>query len=229
MFRKYLLPVPLLLIFIITGCQRKPDASALIEASHLTYNIEYLEEMAGDIPTRVLPGIMDAYYTKNHVYTRISGFFNQFTLVQIADLKRKKVTTLLDFFTTHVYYTSKPGEYPAGIVIPETMDLRYTDDTVTIGGFLSERIEVETEDGLFDIYSTRDLRVRHPNFSTPYRDVNHPLTAFRIQLSQLKMQLNCSEYENKSVEYEMFTIPDTYKAVNRAGMEEIINNLFTKD
>lgn len=228
-FRKFLLYSPLLLTIIFSGCQRKSDAPDMVEAHHLTYEIEYLEEKVGDIPTKVLPGTMDAYYTKHHVYTRISGFFNQFTLVQIADLRRKKVTTLLDFFATHVYYTSESGDFPAGVVIPENMELRFTDDTATIGGFLSERIEVKTEEGSFDIYATRDLKIRRPNMSTPYWNVDDPLTAFRIQLSQLKMQLNCSGSELISVDSETFTIPDTYKAVNRAGMEQIINNLFTKD
>ncbi len=229
MFRKYLLYPPLLLTLIISGCQPKSDAPDMVEAYHLKYDIIYLQEKVGDIPTKVLPGTMDAYYTKQYVYTSISGFFNQFNLVQIADLRRKKVTTLLDFFATHVYYAGESGEFPAGIMIPENMEMRFTDDTTTIGGFLSERIEVETEEGIFDIYSTRDIKIRHPNMSTPYRNVDDPLTAFRIQLSQLKMQLNCSSSELKSVDSEMFTVPDSYKAVNRAAMEEIINNLFTKD
>jgi hypothetical protein len=172
---------------------------------------------------------MDAYYTKRHVYTRISGFFNQFTLVQIADLKRNKVTTLLDFFGTHVYYVGEPGELPAGVRKPDHMEIRTKDDTTTIGGLLSERIEVETEEGIFDIYCTREIKIRHPNISTPYQTVKHPLTIFRIQLSQLKMQLICNQSEIKTVDYEMFTVPEKYKAVNRASMEQIINNLFTKD
>jgi hypothetical protein len=43
------------------------------------------------------------------------------------------------------------------------------------------------------------------------------------------MHLTCKKSEYKSVDYEMFIIPEEYKQVNRAAMEEIINNLFTKD
>ncbi len=111
----------------------------------------------------------------------------------------------------------------------EKLKLHFTKDTVTIGGFLSEKIEVETADEQYDIYSTPEIRVRNSNISTPYQTVNHPLTAFRIQLSHLKMDLTCKSSEYKSIESEMFKIPEEYKAVNRAAMEEIINNLFTKD
>lgn len=185
--------------------------------------------MAGDIPTKILPRKMDAYYSKYFVYTRIDGFFNQFTLVQIADLKRNQVSTLLDFFGTHVSYTGSKGELPASVMDLEELDMKFTKDTITLGGFLSEKIEVKTIDSQYDIYYTPEIKVRHPNISTPYTMVKYPLTSFRIQLSQLKMHLTCNKYEHKIVDYEMFSIPEEYKRVNRAAMEEIINNLFTKD
>jgi hypothetical protein len=201
----------------------------MVDTYHLQYEIIYLEEMAGEIPTKILPKTMDAFFSRQYVYTRIDGFFSQFTLVQIADLKRNQVTTLLDFFGTHVSYTGNPGELPAGINEPQQLVLRFTDDTATIGGYLSERIEVETAEEQYDIYCTREIRIRHPNISTPYQTVNHPLTAFRIQLSHLKMHLTCKNSEFKSVDSEMFKISEVYKPVNRETMEDIINNLFTKD
>jgi len=118
---------------------------------------------------------------------------------------------------------------PAGIRKPEQLEIRFKDDTTTIGGYLSERIEVETEEGIFDIYYTQEIKIRHPNISTPYQTINHPLTEFRIQLSQLKMHLTCTHSEQIPVDSEIFTIPEEYKAVNEAAMEQIINNLFTKD
>lgn len=228
-FRKYLPLYLFFLILILPGCHRGTKPTEMVDTYHLNYEIRYLEEMAGEIPTKILPRTLEAYYSRHYVYTRIDGFFNQFTLVQIADLKQSQVTTMLDFFGTQVSHTGKPGELPAGIYMPDQLVMRFTEDTATIGGYLSERIEVETADEQYDIYFTREIRVRHPNISTPYYKVNHPLTAFRIQLSHLKMHLTCKNSEYKSIDSEMFKIPQAYKPVNREAMEDIINNLFTKD
>ena len=108
-------------------------------------------------------------------------------------------------------YTGKPGELPAGIKELDQLVLHFTNDTATIGGLLSERIEVETADEQYDIYCTPEIRVRRPNISTPYQTVKHPLTAFRIQLSHLKMDLSCKKSQFKSIDSEMFTIPEEYK------------------
>ena len=201
----------------------------MVDAHYIQYEIEYLEDRAGDIPTRILPGTMDAYYTQYYVLTKIEGFFNQFSLIQIADLKRRRVTTLLNFFGNKVYYVGESGELPAGIVKPGRLKCRNTGETEVIGGLQSERLDVETDTDQYSIYYTRDFSVRRPNISTPYHSVDHPLTDFRIQLSLLKMHLSCSFLEYKTVESEIFTIPEDYRAVNRATMEKIINSLFTKD
>lgn len=229
MSRRFFIVFPLLLVLIFMGCKREDSTPAMVNAHHLRYNIEYLEEKAGDIPTKILPGTMNAYYSKHHVYTSIDGFFGQFTLVQIADLRRKQVTTLLDFFGTQVCYTGRPGELPASIIEPDQLQTRNTGDTLTIGGFLSERVEVETAVGKFDIYFTREIRIRNPNIVTPYLNVHYPLTRFRIQLSHLKMQLTCKNSEYESIDSEIFNIPSEYKEVNRETMEDIINSLFTKE
>jgi hypothetical protein len=201
----------------------------MIESYYLQYEIEYLEAKAGDIPTRILPATMDAYYTKYFILTKIEGFFNQFSLIQIADLRHRRVSTLLNFFGNKVYYTGATGELPAAIVEPDRLDLTYTGENVMIAGLSSERVDVDTGKERFSIYFTRDFFVRRPNLSTPYRSVDFPLTDFRIQLSLLKMHLRCTGLKYNTVESKVFTIPEEYRAVSRESMETIINSLFTKD
>jgi hypothetical protein len=228
-YRKYLLLLPILFPLLLNGCRRSVELPEMVDANYIEYDIEYLEDKAGEIPTRILPGTMDAYYTRYFVLTRIEGFFNQFSLIQIADLRQRKVTTLLNFFGNKVYYVGGTGELPASIVEPPRLRLKYPGDTDTIGGLHSERVEVDTGDEQFSIYFTREFSVRRPNISTPWRSVDHPLTDFRIQLSELKMHLSCNKMESKIIESESFTIPEEYKRVNRDTMEEIINSLFTKE
>jgi len=216
-------------LLIVSSCRRSVILPEFIESDYIRYDIEYLEKNAGDIPTRILPTQMDAYYTDYYILTRIEGFFNQFSLIQIANLKYKKVTTLLNFFGNKVYYTGSPGELPAGIVRPDRMDIQYTGEYSLIGGLRSERINIDTGIEEFSIYCTREFQISRPNITTPYNSVEYPLSDFRIQLSFLKMHLSCSEFETKPVESEIFTVPEDYRQVSRPVMEQIINNLFTKE
>ena len=219
----------LIYLFLLSGCGRFGQLSKSVDANYVKYKIEYLDKMAGDIPTRFLPSQMDSYYTKHHVLTRIEGLFNQFSLIQIADLKRKRVTTMLNFFGNRVFYRGDQGELPAGIIELKQMEYRFTGETSVIGGLNSERIEIGTGKDQFDIYVTDDFSVRQPNIVTPYHTIDAPLTEFPIQLSMLKMRLSCIGFESKTVESELFKVPENYRSVSRLEMEEIINSLFTKE
>lgn len=225
--RKLFIPFLFLLSLLINGC--RPTLPETVEAHFVKYDIAYMESMAGDVPTRILPAKMDSWYTDYFVVTRINGFFNQFSLIQIADLRDKRVTTLLNLFGNKVYHKGEKGELPAGIIAPEELHIKTTGEKSVIGGLKSEQVKIDTGTESFNMYYTRDFSVRRPNMSTPYGSIAYPLSDFRIQLSYLKMHLTCSEYESVIVESEIFTVPDDYRHVNRPVMEEIINSLFTKD
>ncbi|MEN8203346.1 MAG: hypothetical protein ABFS28_12180 [Bacteroidota bacterium] len=227
--RTRLLICSFILAFLLSACERFTGLPKTMEANYVKYSIEYMEKMAGDIPTRYLPAQMDSYYTKHYVLTRIDGLFNQFSLVQIADLKRKRVTTVLNFFGNRVFYRGAHGELPAGVKELNQLEYRYTGEKSVIGGLNSERIEIDTGKELFNVYSTKDFSVRQPNIVTPYQSINFPLTDFPIELSMLKMRLSCIGFESKIIESEIFKIPENYRSVSRQEMEEIINSLFTKD
>lgn len=229
MFRKVPIIFLLLSALLLNSCRRNHSLPETLEAHHIKYKIEYMETMAGDIPTRILPSHMQAWYTDYFVLTKIEGFFNQFLLIQIADLKNKRVTTLLNVFGNKVYYRSGHGELPASLVMPEQLSFSNTRESSVIGGLNSWRVEVDSGEEKFDIYYTDDFSVRRPNLSTPYGAIDKPLTEFPIQLSYLKMHLSCRLYEMRIVESEIFSIPEEYRPVSRPVMEQIINSLFTKE
>ena len=229
MSRRLFIPFLILVSLLFYSCRRNVKLPETMEAHYMKYHISYLENMAGDVPTRILPARMDSWYTDYFVVTRINGFFNQFSLIQIADLRNKRVSTLLNLFGNKVYTRGGKGELPAGIIAPLEMHIKNTGEQSVIGGLNSEQVQIDTGDETYNMYYTRDFSVRRPNLSTPYRTINYPLSDFRIQLSYLKMHLTCTEYDFRIIETEMFTVPDEYRLVTRPVMEEIINSLFTKE
>ncbi|MEA3462944.1 MAG: hypothetical protein U9R49_13740 [Bacteroidota bacterium] len=229
MSRKLLLPFLFLVLLLLVSCRRNFFLPETLEAHYVQYHISYLESMAGDIPTRILPARMDSWYTDYFVLTKIEGFFRQFSLIQIADLKNKRVSTLLNLFGNKIYHKGKKGELPVGIIAPSELHVQSTGEHSVIGGLNSEQVSIDTGSETFNMYYTRDFSVRRPNLSTPYTSIDHPLSDFRIQLSYLKMHMSCTKYESRIIESEIFMIPEDYKLVTRPVMEEIINSLFTKE
>jgi hypothetical protein len=216
-------------LLMFPGCNLKDKEADVTKADYIEYRVIYMDNMAGDIPTQMLPDVMEAYYSKRYIRTSIEGFFGQFSLVQIANLRQNTVTTMINFFGNRVYYTGEKGELPAGIVELTDPVVQLTADTAHICGMLSKKAIVETKNNTFDIYYIEDIDIQSPNITTPYFFIEHVLSDFRVQLSVLKMQLIMRHHESTTVESSVFEIPENYKPVSKATMESIINSLFTKD
>ncbi len=216
-------------LFTFYSCNIKDRGTDVTEADYIEYQVNYIDNMAGDIPTQMLPDVMKAYYSKRHIRTSIEGFFGQFSLVQIANLKENTVTTMISFFGNRVFYTGEKGELPAGITGLSDPVVHLTNDTVHICGMLSKKAIVKAKDSAFDIYYIEDFDIQTPNITTPYFFIEHVLSDFRVQLSVLKMHLIMRHHESTTMEPSLFEIPENYKQVSKETMESIINSLFTKD
>ncbi|MCF8346797.1 MAG: hypothetical protein K9G38_06260 [Bacteroidales bacterium] len=221
----FLLSATLLIFF---SCKRIEKGAKTVTADYIEYSVIYLENMAGDIPTAMLPDVMKTFYSNRHVKTSIKGFFGQFSLVQIADLRQNRVTTMLNFFGNKVCYTGDKGEIPAGIVSLEDPQLKVTSDTMSVCGMVAKRAEVVSGEEMYDIYYIEEIGIKSPNITTPYHFIDYVLSDFRVQLSILKMQLIMSHHEKITVQSSIFDIPEDYQQVSRETMESIINSLFTK-
>lgn len=219
----------MLVLPLLFTCNREGGKTGTVKAEYIRYRVHYMDHMAGDIPTTLLPDVMEAYYTKKYIRTRIHGYFGQFSLVQIADLRANTVTTMLNFFGTKVFHKGKKGEVPAGINELTNPSLEITSDTLTVCGMLSTRGIVRTDDQEYDVYFIRDINIKSPNITTPYYFIDHVLSDFRVQLSMLKMHLVMFEHDTKEVDPGLFEVPEGYVPVSRKAMEGIINSLFTKE
>jgi len=228
-FKQYIFPA-IFVITVISSCNRLKEPRGMVEADYIKYQVEYLNDMAGDIPTKMLPDVLEAYYTDRYILTEINGFFGQFSLVMVADLRKNNVTTMLNFFGNKVSYRGKRGEIPAGIKELVDPDIIYTDDTTSICNMLSKKAVVKTEDASYDVYYVEDINIEAPNITTPYNFIDYVLSDFRVQLSELKMHLVMYDHEETTIDASIFSIPEEYVSVSsRESMESIINSLFTKD
>ena len=226
---KHILPILAILAIGLSSCNKSEKTNETVTSEHINYNIIYLEDKAGDIPTNLLPDIMESYYTKHYVQLKIEGFFGQFSLIQVANLKKQTVTSMLNFFGNKIYHVGKKGELPVGVKELLNPEFNFTNDTSTICGLPSHKAIVTTANDTYNIHYTKQFDIKNPNFATPYRSINYVLSDFRVELSALNMRLVAKQHENLSVDTSIFDVPEDYKEVSKDTMERIINSLFTKE
>jgi hypothetical protein len=198
-----------------------------IDAKIIKYRVEYLDEKAGNIPTRFLPSKMTLIFADHFAINSIEGFMGQFSLTYIANRKKKTVTTLLKIFDQKFYYIGKEGELPCGIDPMTGSSIVEGSSQAEIAGLTGkEKILKQKGQPDINIYTTDEIKVKNPNNTTSYKDVDEVLLVFYSKLSIMKMMFFAEEYAENVVSSKILEIPEGYKALSRAGMEKTIEELF---
>ena len=220
---KYLLFV----FFILTISCDTSKKSKNIDAKIIKYRVEYVNEKAGSIPTKILPSQMTLIFANQYALNSIEGFFGQFSLVYIANRKKKTVTTLLKIFDKKFFYIGQEGELPCSIDPMSGHSISEGTANIEIAGFkASEKILHRIDKNDISIFTTDEIKVKNPNNTTPYKNVDEVLLVFYTKLSVMGMMLIADEYKEEVISNKIFQIPDGYKEISRANMENTINELF---
>ena len=224
----YLRNVILFLLFAVFffSCNKNESPHEL-EAKILLYEVSYINDIAGSIPTKILPNKMELIFSEHYAKNTIEGFLGQFSLSYISNLRKGKVITLLKLFDKKYYYQGSSDEMACGIDAMKSMALTPTGKTVTILGFEASEYDISWSgvEGM-KIYTTDNILVKNPNCSTPYSSIDEVLLQFYTKLSVLEMYLVAESFEEKTLSSSIFSIPEGYTEVSRLKMENTLGELF---
>ncbi len=199
----------------------------MIDVKLIEYKVNYIDDRAGSIPTNILPGKMTLIFHDHKALTNIEGFLGQFSLSYLADLKNRKVITMLKLFDKNYYHEGKAGELPVGVPALENIEIEETKDSAVILDFLCRKYVLHSNNlNSREIWSTEEIDIKNPNITTFYREIPGVLLQFYSQLSVLKMLLTIERYQEKTISSEIMMVPDHYKEISKVAMEKTLIELF---
>jgi hypothetical protein len=210
----------------MAGCKsRIPEGN--VDAYVLEYKVTYLTDKAGSITTKLLPSKMTVVFADHYVLNRIEGFFGQFSLIYVGNLKNESVTTMLKVFDKkYVYYGTK-GELPCGFSEMNNLDISLTGNQMQIAGHDCRQYSIKMEgDSTFTVYGTSDLGIKKPNVITPLKEINDVLLEFDTSLSLLRMKLTATRIDKINISWDLFRVPEDYEEKTKAFVENTIDQLF---
>ncbi len=217
----------LIILPVFAGCKKNNFPKGDVQATVIEYKVNYLTEKAGKIPTRLLPSKMTVIFADHYAMNRIEGFFGQFSLVYVGNLRNQTVTTMLKLFDKKFVYYGKKGELPCGLTDPGKVEYTKTGKTTEYLGYpCSELYVTPAQDSAFYALATEKLGINNPNITTPYKNIDEVLLQFSTQLNVLEMQLTADKIEQRSVSWDIFRVTEEYEERSREFMENTIADLF---
>jgi len=170
---------------------------------------------------------MTVIFAGHYALNRIEGFFGQFSLIYIGNLRNESVITMLKLFDKKYVYYGKKGELPCGLTDPGDLLIKATGNSREIAGRQCQELSIIPDEGLtFLALSTDEIKIKNPNITTPYKEIEDVLLEFNTQLSLLNMKLSAISAEEKNISWDLFRVSDQYQERSREFMENTIHELF---
>ncbi len=217
----------LIVVILLPGCNKDTGTLSSREGE-IFYDITYLENEMKKISTDMLPKKMVTRYKNDNYVFEIEGFFGLFVIRNVVNPKKSINHTQLGVLDKKFYYAGDMDDAAVGFGMTPGMKITYTDDLKDICGYTCEKVIITFKDSdsdTLEIYFTREIPIKNPNRTTPYKEIDGVLMEFYLQLHNIKMKLTANSVYERSVPDDIFLKKENYKKASKDYMEAVLFTL----
>jgi len=198
-----------------------------IDQGEIHYTIEYMGE-AGAVPKEYMPRNLIVSFKDDKILFDISAPFGNIGIYNLANPDEEIYDTYISLLTLRYYYASKPGELNPGFDSMKDLEINRTSRTAVICGFNCKNAEVSSpENGskVFNIWYTNEIKVKNPNVSTPYHDIDGVLMSFIFFMGPAEMHFTAETVYKKEIPDKTFERREKYLQVSRDEINSFIDKM----
>ncbi len=211
---------------VMVSCLPDTDHTG-ISSGRIDYKISYLNEELDKKMLDILPRRMKLVFNEKMAINNIEGFMGFYKLEAITNFHTRKCSTLLKVFEKNYLFKGKRDEMMCCFDPMDGMEITEIPGTKTIAGFACKKANVylPSSHKSFDIFYTGEIRLKHPNATNPYREIDGVLMEFELNLLHLKMRFTAEKFHPMEESANKMDFPKNARFITRDQMTEILNRL----
>ncbi len=211
-------------MLLVTGCKHKDEK--FISEGRIEYDVTVVDD-EGSGMANMMPHKMTIKFKNNKSCATMSAGMGLFATSFISDpetvthticmkLLNKKMVAVQNSFDIERENTAYPYT-----LVP-------TKGTKMIAGYkcLKVHVKPQREDQKeFDIYYTKELDFKNPNFANPFHELDGVLMEYQIKKMGFELKFTATAVINEDVEDDNFTYTSDHKKISNKEMNDIFKDL----
>ena len=193
----------------------------------IEYDVTYLSNRSS-MPTNLLPKKVILKFRAQKSITTIEGFMKMFSLSNINDFRKHTNSLMLKVVEKKYFYQGEKFDPPFFFDKIKGPIILLKPEKKIFAGITCKKAVVNFADKTsspFDLYYTDSIKLKSPNKSTPFHQIEGVLMQFNIRISNVEMRLTATKYKQDNVSENVFVIPEEYKKVKKEKLIVVINKL----
>ena len=207
--------------FTLNSCRNKGEKD--IDQGEIHYSIEY----SGNVGSmkEVMPKNLVVSFKDNKILFEMSTFGNS-GILNLTNPKDGIFDTYISLMTIKYFYAGKEGEILPGFEAMKGLEINKTSKSAIICGFNCKSAEVTfpgDENKKYEIWYTNEIKIKEPNASTPFRDIDGVLMNFFFIIGSSEMQFTAETVYKKEIPDKTFDRRDKYVRISREDIDKFID------
>ena len=219
----YLLLIALILAMIGYSC--KHNVSKDLNQGEIHYNIEY-KGIFG-VPKEFLPRNLVLSFKKDKILWEMSGIANS-GILNLSNPEKGIFDTYFSIPPVKYYYAGEAGESYPGFATMDNIIIKKTSKTTVLCGYNCKNAEVtfpSDSEKVYNIWYTDEIKIRNPNISTPFNQIDGVLMSFFFFIGSSEMHFDAEGVYPRDIPNETFERRDKFIRISRDDITKLINKL----
>ena len=196
----------LLSLFSNYGCNMKPSE---ITEGKIIYDISYPDAASTGLVATMLPKELVVYFKDDKMCTEF--YLGTGDVRMISDADKKSYTMLANVMSKKIAMKFKESDVNNNFKDRADLKIKFTENTKEIAGIKCQEANItDSTEHHYCIYYTHQLRVKSPNWSTPYHEIDGVMMEYSVNLNDIIMNLKAQSISYEKVNDAVFKVPYNY-------------------
>jgi GLPGLI family protein len=210
-------------MLLIASCG--PDDEHNISEGVIEYDATVVDQ--ANPMANLAPSKMTMRFKENKAVAEMSAGMGLFSTSFISDPDKKTLTQLVKLLNKKFSLVQNQAEIEAENK-NYPVEVTPTKETKMIAGYkcLKSHVKMKDDSGVeFDIFYTKDLGIKDPNFCNPFYMVDGVLMEYQMKKFDLEMRFTAKSVKKEDVDDSAFDLPSDYKKISQKEMNELFQGL----
>lgn len=226
--RKIFRVITILTLPLLFASKCEDDAGTVSEGI-ITYDISYPRPIEDKWMEKLMPSEMEMQFKNNNINTELTFGLGMIKIGYITNTEDKHLHEMLKFMRNrNVSHRGVPQVEDLIAQIPEHK-IELLPDTKSIVGFLCHKAKVKvdspTEPYSYDLWYTNDIKIKDPNWCTPFKSIPGVLMEYRVERFNVIMHFTAIDVEKAEIQDTEFLVPKKYTEISIEDMEKNLQDL----
>ncbi|MEA1886630.1 MAG: hypothetical protein U9N72_05425 [Bacteroidota bacterium] len=225
---RYKVIASLVCIILLGLFSCKKSSLKSIDEGEIHYKITFHDRNAV-LPDELMPNSMVVRFKNDKTLLEITSPIGNNGVFIITKPDNNQIQTFIRVLGMKYYYQGPANEIPPGINPMSNMDLKNTNEVVTILDLKCKKtvVTIPEKDFTYDLWYTEEIYIKDPNSYNPFKDIDGVLINFFFIMGDIIIEFEAEGIYFRPVPDKAFEKVQNFRRIDRKSMDDLIASMMS--